>query len=92
MCLKILLLKKNGKIGVLIKNNKTRRIIKDEHKILKKKDISEVKKYLKKHNLIKIGSSAPENVLRNMYESAYLSGNVTNKNAKILLHNWQNSE
>ena len=48
----------------------------------------EVKDYLRRHNLIKIGSNSPEYILRNMYENAYLSGNVLNKNSDILLHNW----
>jgi hypothetical protein len=88
---RITLGKKNGQVGVLIKNNKTRKIIKDEHLVLKKKDITDVKDYLKKHNLIKIGTSAPENILRTMYESAYLSGNIINKNSNILLHNWEST-
>ena len=75
----------------MIKNNKTRKAIKNEHLVLKK-DISEVKEYLKKHNLIKIGTSAPENILRQLYESAYLSGNVVNKNPNILLHNWETKD
>ena len=56
------------------------------------KDISEIKEYLKKHNLIKIGTSAPENILRQIYESAYLSGNIINKNPNILLHNWETND
>ena len=89
---RITLGKKNGSVGVMIKNNKTRKAIKNEHLVLKKKDISEVKEYLKKHNLIKIGTSAPENILRQLYESAYLSGNVVNKNPHILLHNWETND
>ena len=89
---RITLGKKNGSIGVMIKNNKTRRAIKNEHIVLKNKDISEVKEYLKKHNLIKIGTSAPENILRQLYESAYLSGNIINKNPNILLHNWETND
>ena len=85
---KITLGKKDRKVGVLIKNNKTRKKIKDEHKILKKKEIGEIKDYLKKHNLIKIGTSAPENILRELYENAYLAGDIQNKNKQILLHNW----
>ena len=41
-----------------------------------------------KHNLIKIGSSAPDYIFRTMYENAYLSGDISNKNDEILLHNW----
>ena len=51
---------KNGTIGVLIKNKKTRKNIKNEHKSLQKKALSGVKNYLRQHNLIKIGTNAPE--------------------------------
>ena len=84
----IILGKKNGFVSVLVKNKKTRKKIQSEVNILKKKGIQEVKDYLRRHNLIKIGSNSPEYVLRNMYENAYLSGNVLNKNSDILLHNW----
>ena len=85
---KITLGKIKNKVGVLVKSKKTRKIIKNEVSILKKKPIQEIKTYLKKHNLIKIGSVAPDYIFRTMYENAYLSGDVSNKNDEILLHNW----
>lgn len=85
---KITLGKEKNKVGVLIKSKKTRKRIKNEISVLKKKSIAEVKEYLRKHNLIKIGSSAPDYILRTTYENAYLSGKVLNKNPDILLHNW----
>lgn len=85
---KITLGKNGTKIGVLVKNKKTRKKIKNEITILKKKSIQEVKNYLRRHNLIKIGSNAPPDVFRSIYENAYLSGDVKNKNVEILLHNW----
>ena len=85
---KITLGKVKNKVGVLVKSKKTRKIIKSEVSVLKKKPIQEIKTYLKKHNLIKIGSNAPDYIFRTMYENAYLSGDVTNKNDEILLHNW----
>ena len=89
---KITLGKEKGKVGVLVKSKKTRKIIKNEVNILKKKSINEIKEYLRKHNLMKIGSSAPDNIMRGIYESAYLSGDVYNNNADILLHNWNSEE
>lgn len=84
--------KHKAQIGILIKNKKTRKNIKNEVNILKKKSIITIKDYLRKHNLIKIGSNAPDHILRSIYESAYLTGDVKNKNAEILLHNWKEDE
>ena len=76
-------------VGVLVKSKQTRKKIKNEVNKLRKKSIQEVKNYLRKHNLIKIGSNAPDHIFRSIYENAYLSGDVENKNPEILLHNWQ---
>jgi hypothetical protein len=80
--------KKDGQVGVLIKSGKTRRKIRDEHRIIHKKCIADVKSYLRKHNLIKAGSSAPEKILRKMYEECFLAGDVYNNNVENLLHNY----
>ena len=79
---------KEGTIGVLIKNKKTRKNIKREISNLKKKSFNNIKKYLRKHNLIKIGNPVPEDIGREIYESAYLSGDIYNKNSDVLLHNY----
>ncbi len=78
------------KISVLIKNNSTRRKIMKEHGILKQKPMSEVKKYLYDKNLIKIGSTAPNEVLRTLYEQTILAGDINNINTDIALHNFVN--
>ena len=48
-----------------------------------------------KNALIKVGTQAPEKLLREMYINRYLAGDIRNsggKNAEeILMHNW-NSE
>ena len=84
--------KRGGKVGIIIKSSKTRRKIKREHRKLKKIDIDTIKLYLKKHGLIKVGSNAPDNILRTIYETSVLTGDVYNNNNNILLHNFLNSK
>ena len=83
--------KKNGKVGVLIKNQKTRKKILKDTNTLKKRPLSKIKNYLRKHNLIKIGSTAPEHIVRNIYENSFLSGDIYNKNISTLLHNYMDN-
>ena len=84
--------KQKNKVSVLVKNSTTRKNIQKEHNLLKQKSIEEVKQYLKKHYLLKVGSNAPNDVLRKMYEAAHLTGNVKNINSKNLLYNYMNDE
>ena len=76
------------KVAVLIKDRKTRKKIQHELALLKKQPIIEVKNYLRKHNLLKVGSNAPNDVLRHIYEQAILSGDVTNTAGDTLMHNY----
>ena len=80
--------KKDKNVSVLIKNNKTRRNVKMAHAELKKNNLLEIKKYLKAHNLLKAGSEAPPDVLRQMYEQTKLAGEINNNNSDNLLHNY----
>ena len=80
------------KIGVLIKNRETRKNIIMAHRDLKHASINDVKLYLNEHNLTKLGSKSPNDVLRKMYEAAKLTGDVSNLNNNILLHNITKSE
>jgi hypothetical protein len=75
-------------VGVLIKNNDTRKNIQKEHGLLKSKQLADVKKYLVEKNLIKIGSTAPPGVIRNIYEASMLAGEVENVGKGIGLHNF----
>ena len=79
-------------ISVLIKDRGTRKKILNAQKELKRKNINDIKTYLREHNLIKTGSNAPNDVLRKLYESAMLSGEITNANTDILLHNFSKEE
>jgi hypothetical protein len=64
--------KKDAKhIGLLIKNRDTQKKVKQEVAQLKQQPIQAVKNFLREKNLIKLGSQAPNDVLRKLYE-AYL--------------------
>jgi len=76
------------KVSVLINNNQTRKNIINTQKELKKTSINDVKKYLRQHGMIKMGSTCPNDILRKTFESAVLTGEVTNTNKEILLHNF----
>lgn len=55
---------------------------------MKEKSINEIKNYLRDHNLIKIGSNAPNDIIRKLYESAVLTGELNNNNKDTMLHNF----
>ena len=81
---------KYRKVGVLIKGRQTKKNIINSHKKIKKTDIHQIKKYLKKHGMLKTGSSCPDEILRKIYESAILSGEINNTNKNTLIHNFLN--
>ena len=79
------------KVGCLISNKTIRQNIQQKCYELKKTDMKEVRKYLLKHGLIKVGTTAPNDVLRKMYESiTSICGEIENHNPDILLHNFVN--
>ena len=43
------------------------------------------------NSLIKCGTNAPHDVLRQLYKSAKLTGKVKNSNGEVLLHNYFNN-
>jgi len=78
-------------IGVLVSNHTIRNRISTEAQLLKQTPIHDVRKFLIKKGFIKIGTSAPNDVLRKMYESVSLvCGEVQNHNPENLLFNFIN--
>lgn len=42
--------------------------------------------------MIKVGTTCPQDILRKVFESAVLTGEITNTNKETLLHNFLSSE
>ncbi len=81
------------KIGVLISNKTVRNNISTKKQQLKQIPIEEIRKTLIKRGFIKVGSIAPNDVLRQMYESMVLvCGEVQNYNPDNLIYNFFNEK
>ena len=80
--------KHNKTVSILISNNHTRKKVQSEISDLKKTKMLDIKNYLKKKGLIKVGSIAPNNILRSMYENAILAGDIKNTSSTNLIHNY----
>jgi hypothetical protein len=83
---------KMRKVGVLIKDNKTRKDIINAQKELKKTNITDMRKYLRKRGTLKVGSLAPPELIRKTFEASMMAGDVTNTNKDTLLHNFIHDE
>jgi hypothetical protein len=81
--------KKNKTVQILIPCHQTRKNRSDEHETLRKTSLSTVKNYLKTRKLIKVGSTAPTNLIRQIYENAKSYGDVINENKHNLLYNFE---
>jgi hypothetical protein len=77
------------KIAVLVSNRTIRNRISTEAQLLKQTPIQDVKKYLIKKGFIKVGTIAPNDVLRKMYETIHtICGEIDNHNPENLLFNF----
>lgn len=83
--------KVHPRVSVLVSNRTIRNQIQSHCQKLKETSIEDVRKYLVKTGLIRVGSTTPNDVLRKMYESAKLMcGDIQNHNAENLLYNYLN--
>jgi len=81
------------KIGVLISNKTIRNKTTEKIQLLKQTPIQEVRKFLIKRGFIRIGTPAPNDLLRKMYESVQLiCGEIQNHNPENLLYNFVNDK
>jgi len=81
--------KTRPQIGVLVSNRTIRNNITTQCQLLKQTPIQDVKKALIKKGLIKIGTLAPNEVLRKMYETvSMVCGEVQNHNSENMLYNY----
>lgn len=79
------------KVSVLISNRTIRNQISNKSQMLKQMPIQDIKKYLCKNGFIKVGSIAPNDVLRKMYETAMLAcGEIHNYSPENLVYNYFN--
>jgi hypothetical protein len=80
------------RVSVLISNRTIRNNISNKSQSLKLTPIAEVKKHLIKNGFIKVGSIAPNDVLRKMYETSMLAcGEIHNYNPENLVYNYFNN-
>lgn len=77
------------KISVLVSNKTIRNRISTEAQLLKQTPIQEVRRFLIKKGFIKVGTNAPNDVLRKMYETVSLvCGEIQNHNPENMLYNF----
>lgn len=80
-------------VSVLVSNRTIRNTITTKAQLLKQTPIEEIRKTLIKKGLIKVGTTAPNDVLRKMYESvSLLRGDIQNHNPENLLYNYFNAK
>jgi len=80
------------KVGVLIPNKTIRTQVLANKQKIRETPVQDIRKYLIKKGLIRVGSSCPNDVLRQMYESSMMMcGEIQNHNPDNLLYNYLNN-
>ena len=80
--------KKNDTVRVLIKDKSTYDGIHRDVEKLKKHNMNKIRNFLRTKRLYKVGSSAPDDVLREIYINVSLTGEIENKGSDTMLHNY----
>lgn len=69
-------------VGVLVRDLKTRKRANEQLFAVRQKPMEDVRIYLRKKHLVGAGSSAPNTILRQLYEHSLSLGGLENKNVK----------
>jgi hypothetical protein len=80
--------KKNDTVRVLIKDKSTYDGINRDIDKLKKHSMNKIRNFLRTKRLYKVGSSAPDDVLREIYVNVSLTGEIENKGSDTMIHNY----
>ena len=81
----------NKTVSVRTNDLKTIRMIEKEKKKLANTDLKDVLEYTTANNLTLVGTTAPESVIRTIYEASKLTGKVVNDNSGNLIYNYTKS-
>lgn len=84
--------KSKGTVRVLIKDREMYAKIERDKKKIDKRSMPDIREYLRKRGLYKIGSTAPDDILREIYKNAILTGDIENHNSSMLMHNFLNEK
>jgi len=66
-------------LSVMVYGNKTRKKLRDEHENFNEGDVSKMRRVLRHRCILKTGSTAPPNLIREMYKNTRLFGDVLAK-------------
>lgn len=80
--------KKNDTVRVLIKDKSTYDGITRDVEKLKKHSMNKIRNFLRTKRLYKVGSTAPDDVLREIYVNVTLTGEIENKSSDTMIHNY----
>ena len=80
--------KKNNTVRIFIKDKDEYAKIESDKKKLNRHSMTQVRNYLKTRKLYTVGSTAPDDLLREIYVNTHLTGNIENSNPATLLQNF----